>query len=147
MQLAARLPNARAWVGIVYFLPTMLGIALVNLLPWSDKVGLLFGQWITGASCARVLRARAGADAARTAGISITGFVLSLSWLSNVAAGHTKRVTTNAIMLVAYCVENAAGPFMWQAQYLPRCARLSRSLPPPGVVADARRAGTTSRGS
>ena len=63
-----------------------------------------------------------GSDAARTAGISITGFVLSLSWLSNVTAGHTKRVTTNAIMLVAYCVENAAGPFMWQAQYLPRCA-------------------------
>ena len=32
----------------------MLGIMLVNLLPWENKIGLLFGQWLTGmhlASC------------------------------------------------------------------------------------------------
>ncbi|KAL6303391.1 major facilitator superfamily domain-containing protein [Sparassis latifolia] len=100
VQLAARLPNARAYIGMVYFLPTIVGIMLVNLLPWHDKIGLLFGQWMTG--------------------ISTTGFVLSLSWVSSVTAGHTKRVTTNAIMLIAYCVGNAAGPFMWQSKYLPR---------------------------
>lgn len=54
------------------------------------------------------------------AGVGTTGFVLSLSWLSNVTAGHTKRVTVNAIMLIAYCIGNAAGPFMWQAKYKPR---------------------------
>ena len=54
------------------------------------------------------------------AGVGTTGFVLSLSWLSSVTAGHTKRVTTNAIMLIAYCVGNAAAPFMWQAKYQPR---------------------------
>jgi len=100
VQLAARLKNARAYVGFFYFFPTILGILLVNLLPWSDKIGLLFGQWITG--------------------ISTTAFVLALSWLSNVTAGHTKRVTVNAILLMAYCVGNALGPFMWQAQYTPR---------------------------
>ncbi len=55
------------------------------------------------------------------AGVGTTGFVLSLSWLSNVTAGHTKRITTNAIMLSAYCIGNSAGPFMWQAKYKPRC--------------------------
>jgi ACS family allantoate permease-like MFS transporter len=52
--------------------------------------------------------------------VGTTGFVLSLSWLSAVTAGHTKKVTTNAIMLSAYCIGNAAGPFMWQAKYKPR---------------------------
>jgi len=100
VQIASRLQNARAYVSFFYFIPTILGILLVNLLPWSDKVGLLFGQWMTT--------------------ISVTAFVLALSWLTNVTAGHTKKVTVNAIMLIAYCVGNAAGPFMWQAQYVPR---------------------------
>ena len=52
--------------------------------------------------------------------IGPTGLVLSLSWLSNVTAGHTKKVTTNAIFLSAVCIGNAVGPFMWQAKYKPR---------------------------
>ena len=35
-------------------------------------------------------------------------------------SGHTKRITVNAIVLVAYSVGNAAGPFIWQAKYKPR---------------------------
>ncbi|KDQ56115.1 hypothetical protein JAAARDRAFT_36903 [Jaapia argillacea MUCL 33604] len=97
---ASRWKDARAYVGAVYFLPNLLGCILINTLPWSDKVGLLFSQWLTG--------------------VGTTGFVLSLAWLSQTTAGHTKRVTTNAIMLSAYCVGNAAGPFLWQAKYKPR---------------------------
>ncbi|KZT03216.1 uncharacterized protein LAESUDRAFT_762192 [Laetiporus sulphureus 93-53] len=52
--------------------------------------------------------------------ISTTAFVLALSWFTNIAAGHTKKVTVKAIMLIAYCVGNAAGPFMWEAKYTPR---------------------------
>ncbi|KAM5541010.1 hypothetical protein V8D89_005321 [Ganoderma adspersum] len=100
VRLAARYKDSRAYVGAIYFLPNILGVLLVNLLPWKDKVGLLFGQWLTG--------------------VGTTGFVLSLSWISSVTAGHTKRVTTNAIMLIAYCVGNATAPFMWQAKYVPR---------------------------
>jgi hypothetical protein len=100
VNLAARIPNSRAYVGFLYFIPNILGVFLINFLPWSDKVGLLFGVWITG--------------------VGATGFVLSLSWLSTVTAGHTKRVTVNAIMLSAYCIGNAAAPFMWQAKYKPR---------------------------
>jgi len=98
--IAARVKDGRAYVGAIYFLPTLLGVILINTLPWSDKVGLLFSQWLSG--------------------ISVTAFVMSLSWLSSVTAGHTKKVTTNAIMLSAYCIGNAAGPFMWQAKYKPR---------------------------
>jgi ACS family allantoate permease-like MFS transporter len=50
--LAARWKDARAWVGAVYFLPNLVGAVLVNVLPWSDKIGLLFSVWITG-PCAR----------------------------------------------------------------------------------------------
>lgn len=100
VKLAARFKNGRAYVGAIYFVPSLIGIALVNLLPWSDKAGLLVGQFMT-AAC-------------------VTGFVLGLSWLGTVTAGHTKRVVTNAIVLSAYCIGNALGPLMWKAQYKPR---------------------------
>ena len=48
VNLAARSPNSRAYVGFIYYIPGLLGALLINLLPWSDKVGLLFAQWITG---------------------------------------------------------------------------------------------------
>ncbi|TFK33346.1 MFS general substrate transporter [Crucibulum laeve] len=98
--IAARIPNSRAYVGTIYMIPNLLGVFLINFLPWSNKVGLLFAQWTTG--------------------VGTTGFVIALSWLSNVTAGHTKRITVNAITLSAYCIGNAAGPFMWQAKYKPR---------------------------
>ncbi|KAF5343547.1 hypothetical protein D9758_012943 [Tetrapyrgos nigripes] len=100
VKIAARIPNSRAYVAFVYFIPNLLGVFLINFLPWNNKVGLLFAQWLTG--------------------VGTTGFVLSLSWLSSVTAGHTKRITTNTIMLCAYCIGNAAAPFMWQAKYKPR---------------------------
>jgi len=87
-------------VGIAYSIPTLLGILLVNFLPWHDKVGLLFSLWIEG--------------------FAVTAFVLALAWVSQTTAGHTKKVTTNAVMLSAYCIGNAAGPFMWKDKYKPR---------------------------
>ncbi|KAF8264096.1 MFS general substrate transporter [Lactarius quietus] len=98
--IASRIPDSRAWVAILYFVPNILSVFLVNFLPWHDKVGLLFSVWISG--------------------IGTTAFVIALAWVSQTTAGHTKRVTTNAVMLSGYCVGNAAGPFMWQAKYKPR---------------------------
>ncbi|KAG1740652.1 MFS general substrate transporter [Suillus lakei] len=100
VRLATRRPNFRAYVGAMYFVPAWLGVLLINLLPWSNRVGLLVGQFL--------------------AGVAVPGFVLSLSWLNNVTAGHTKRVVTNATILSAYCVGSAAAPLMWKAQYKPR---------------------------
>ena len=46
--LAARIPNSRAYVGFIYLIPNVMGVFLINFLPWNDKVGLLFAQWING---------------------------------------------------------------------------------------------------
>lgn len=48
VKLAARYKDARAYVGIIYFIPNLLGVLLLNLLPWENQVGLLFSQWLTG---------------------------------------------------------------------------------------------------
>jgi len=125
VNIAARIPNSIAYVGVLYMVPNLMGVFLINFLPWSNKVGLLFSVWTTGTS--PIL----STDPTlyifwiywHPTGVGTTGFVLSLSWLSNVTAGHTKRVTTNAIMLSAYCIGNSAGPFMWQQKYKPRSAR------------------------
>ena len=45
--IASRISNSVAWVGIAYYIPSLLGVLLVNLLPWHDKVGLLFSVWMT----------------------------------------------------------------------------------------------------
>lgn len=100
VMIVSRIPNSRAYVGAVYFIPALAGVLMIEFLPWSKQIALLFAIWLVD--------------------IGITGFILSLAWLTSVTAGHTKRVTTNAIVLSAYCVGNGLGPFMWQTQYKPR---------------------------
>ncbi|KAG0692259.1 MFS general substrate transporter [Suillus ampliporus] len=100
VMIVSRIPNSRAYVGAGCYIPPLAGVLMIEFLPWSNKIGLLFGIWLVD--------------------INIIGFVLSLAWLTSVTAGHTKRVTTNAIMLSAYCVGNGLGPFMWLTQYKPR---------------------------
>lgn len=51
VNIAARLPNSRAYVSFVYFIPNIIGVIVINTLPWSDKAGLLVGQFITGERC------------------------------------------------------------------------------------------------
>lgn len=48
VRIAARYQDSRAYVGAIYFIPNILGVLLINFLPWDNKVGLLFGQWLTG---------------------------------------------------------------------------------------------------
>ena len=45
--IASHVPDSIAWVGISFFVPTLLGVFLVNFLPWHDKAGLLFAVWLT----------------------------------------------------------------------------------------------------
>jgi ACS family allantoate permease-like MFS transporter len=46
--IVSRIPNSRAWVAIIFFVPHILSVFLVNFLPWHDKVGLLFSVWLSG---------------------------------------------------------------------------------------------------
>jgi len=48
INIASHIPNSRAYMGAIFFIPNLLGVFLVNFLPWSDKIGLLFAEWITG---------------------------------------------------------------------------------------------------
>ncbi|CED84805.1 Permease of the major facilitator superfamily [Phaffia rhodozyma] len=93
-------PNARAIIGTIYFIPNIIGSALILGLPFSNKTGQLIALYITG--------------------VGTTGFVLSLAWITAVTAGHTKKVTTNAIMLIGYCLGNLCAPQMWKAEYSPK---------------------------
>ncbi|KZS99641.1 MFS general substrate transporter [Laetiporus sulphureus 93-53] len=92
--------NGRAYTGALQYCVAILGSILVNTLPWSDKVGLLFSYWISINE--------------------IAPFVIMLAWVGSTTAGHTKRVTMNAIVMVGYAVGNAVGPLYWQDQYKPR---------------------------
>ena len=44
--LVARFPNSRCYVAIIYIIPNIISVFNMNLLPWSDKIGLLFSQWL-----------------------------------------------------------------------------------------------------
>ena len=48
--LAARFPNSRCYVAITYIIPNIIALFTINLLPWSDKIGLLFSRWAAGNS-------------------------------------------------------------------------------------------------
>ncbi|KAK7045193.1 MFS general substrate transporter [Favolaschia claudopus] len=99
VHVAAR-TNQRGITACLWKLPNLLGGILIMTLPWSNKIGLLCALWVSG--------------------LGTTAFVIVIAWLTSVTAGHTKRVTNNAILLIAYCVGNAVGPFMWKDEYKPR---------------------------
>ncbi|CAL1705294.1 unnamed protein product [Somion occarium] len=92
--------NGRAYSGSLAYCVAILGSILVNVLPSSTKVGLLFCYWISITQ--------------------IAPFVVMLAWVGAVTAGHTKRVTTNAVVMIGYAVGNAAGPQYWKKRYQPR---------------------------
>ncbi|RCK64386.1 Allantoate permease [Candida viswanathii] len=62
---------------------------------------------------------------ARLAGFYIylvgpVGFICVLSCISSNVAGHTKKITTNALLLIAYCVGNLIGPQTFVSSQAPR---------------------------
>ncbi|CAK7896332.1 allantoate permease [[Candida] anglica] len=48
------------------------------------------------------------------------GFICMLSVVASNVAGHTKKVTTNAIFLIGYCVGNLIGPQTFRAEQAPK---------------------------
>ncbi|KAF7440591.1 hypothetical protein PC9H_000937 [Pleurotus ostreatus] len=98
--MASYWTGGRGYTAALFYIPAILGEVLVNTLPSHNKVGLLFGYWVSI--------------------FAITPFPIFLGWMGSLVAGHTKRTTTNAIIMCAYAIGNAAGPFMWKKQYQPR---------------------------
>ncbi|KAI0807659.1 MFS general substrate transporter [Fomes fomentarius] len=97
---AAHWKNGRVYSAVLAYAVAILGSILVNTLPSENRVGLLFSYWV--------------------AVTSIAPFVVMLAWVGSTTAGHTKRLTTNAIVMIGYAVGNSAGPQYWKKQYQPR---------------------------
>ncbi|KAI0797539.1 major facilitator superfamily domain-containing protein [Abortiporus biennis] len=92
--------NGRAYSASLAYCVAIFGSILVNALSSHHKVGLLFAYWISITS--------------------IAPFVVILGWVTSTTAGHTKRISMNAVVMIGYAVGNAAGPQYWKKKYQPR---------------------------
>jgi len=95
-----RWPNSRCALGIIGFLPGILACILLLVLPMKDKMGLVVQIWIMN--------------------LDGLGFVMILSLCTVVVAGHTKKMTVNAIFFIGYALGQMLSPQFWKIQYRPR---------------------------
>lgn len=79
---------------ITLLIPGAIGGALMAFLPESNKTGKLIGNYLT--NCI---------------GASLP---LLYSWVAANIAGHTKKVTMNAILLMSFCLGNIIGPLTFR---------------------------------
>jgi len=84
---------------ITLLIPGMTGGALMAFLPGSNKTGKLIGNYLT--NCI---------------GSSLP---LLYSWVAANIAGHTKKVTMNAILLMSFCLGNIVGPLTFRQEDQP----------------------------
>jgi hypothetical protein len=100
MMLLRTCKSNRTYLGMFGFLPGVIGCICLLTLPWSDKTGLLIQFYLI-----------------QTGGL---GFVMVLALCSINTAGHTKKMTTNAIFFVGYCIGQMLCTQFWKVQYRPR---------------------------
>jgi predicted MFS family arabinose efflux permease len=79
---------------ITLLIPGITGGALMAFLPGESKAGKLIGNYLT--NCI---------------GSSLP---LLYSWVAANIAGHTKKVTMNAILLMSFCLGNIIGPLTFR---------------------------------
>ena len=96
---ASRFPNARLAVMLVCLAPFLAGTIGTWLVPQSVPYGRLVCLWISFSYTAT--------------------WTLSMSVATANTAGHTKKVTTNAALLIGYCLGNFIGPFFFIADQAP----------------------------
>ncbi|KAF2112864.1 allantoin permease [Lophiotrema nucula] len=84
---------------ITLLIPGILGGCLMAFLPASNKAGKLIGNYLT--NCI---------------GASLP---LLYSWVAANYAGHTKKVTMNAILLMSFCLGNIIGPLTFRKKDAP----------------------------
>ncbi|KAN0096689.1 putative MFS allantoate transporter [Hyaloscypha variabilis] len=92
-------PNNRCLMIIVFLLPNITGAFGLRFVPLDHRVGRLICYYLTGPINA--------------------SFVLLLSLQTANTAGHTKKVVTNAMLFLGYCVGNIAGPFFYKTDQSP----------------------------
>jgi ACS family allantoate permease-like MFS transporter len=98
--VASSYENARFAVMLTCLVPALAGVLGMWLVPQTNPYGRLVCLWITFAYTA-------------------TGS-LSMSVLTANTAGHTKKATSAAILLIGYCLGNFIGPFFFLSRQAPR---------------------------
>jgi len=91
--------NQRGINIICLLIPGLIGAALMAFLPKDNKAGKLIGNYMT--NCI---------------GASLP---LLYSWVGANYAGHTKKVTMNAILLMSFCLGNIIGPLTFTDESAP----------------------------
>lgn len=98
----------------VYLIPTILGMSLLWKFPRNDnEYGVLFGYYIV---CHSHLHPPKSTPLTTSrfphiqTGSFVTSLVLALQLPSSNMGGYTKRVTSTAMVFLAYCIGNIIGP-------------------------------------
>ncbi|RDW74418.1 uncharacterized protein DSM5745_07080 [Aspergillus mulundensis] len=97
---ATHYPNARLFTMLLCIVPFLVGVLGLWLLPSSNPYGRLVCLWISFAYTA--------------------AWTLSMSVATANTAGHTKKITTNALLIIGYCLGNFVGPFFFKTEQAPR---------------------------
>lgn len=92
--------NKRCLVAILYILPNVCGAFGLYFLPQENKGGRLTCYYLTGPYNA--------------------AFVIVLSLATANIAGHTKKVTCNAMVFLGFCIGNFVSPFFYLTSQAPQ---------------------------
>jgi ACS family allantoate permease-like MFS transporter len=102
MWLLHKYPNARGWISVYTYIPSIISAALLLGLPDGvNRIALLISFYGLQLGCTPAV-------------------VLSLSWITTTTSGHTKKLTQHAMWLVAYSVGQMVSPQWWRDEYKPR---------------------------
>ncbi|KAL4920665.1 major facilitator superfamily domain-containing protein [Aspergillus aurantiobrunneus] len=96
---ASHYPNARLTIMLTCIIPFLVGVLGLRLLPPSKPYGRLVCLWISFAYTA--------------------SWTLCMSIATANTAGHTKKITTNAMVIIGYCLGNFIGPFFFKTAQAP----------------------------
>lgn len=98
--IASSYENARFTVMLACLVPALAGVLGMWLVPQGVPYGRLVCLWITFSYTAT--------------------WSLSMSVVTANTAGHTKKATSAAILLIGYCLGNFIGPFFFLSEQAPR---------------------------
>lgn len=92
--------KGRCLMVVLFMLPNLSGAFGLYFLPDDNQVGRLICYYLSGPYNA--------------------AFVLFLSLSTSNVAGHTKKITANALLFIGVCTGNIVGPFFYKSSQAPR---------------------------
>lgn len=94
-------PGIRAYHGLLWCLPAIAGGIGMMATDWHRDLALLASMLLAG----------------KTYGVT---YIIALSWTSSSAAGYTKKLTRNVLLMLGYSVGNLVSPQIWVPSAAPR---------------------------